>query len=269
MQFDVPWPLGPADGRYVLRGHAGRPDWVLVISTEGAVPRRRRSRKVAPVPPPPEVSTGRATLISADPIEGDPARWLKSVDAEAEAGDALAQVNRALHLFRIAAARPGTHGFGIEDAIVVRVGYGGGEQVSEGRWTEAVELGSKRERRHRRRMLEPDSRFAALLGGYDVALATEELSLRARSDANAGRWREAALQLDAAFRAAPPELAPWRNHSDMAGRIAELERLTPEVSATAEAARQGGISQAQAEALGTALERLEAALRARSAAAVP
>ena len=40
----------------------------------------------------------------------------------------------------------------------------------------------------------PDERFAALLGGREAALACEELVLRARADADAGRDREAALQ---------------------------------------------------------------------------
>lgn len=269
MQFEVPWPLGPDDGRYVLRGHAGRPDWVLVLSTAGATARPRRSRKVAAEPSPLEIPTTRATLVAAAPLEEDPARWLRSADPEAEAGRALAQVNRALHLFRIAAARPGARGFVLDDALTVRIGYGAGEQVAAGRWTEAVELGRGPRRRRRRRMLQPDSRFAALLGGHDAALATEELALRARADVDAGRWREAALQLEAAFLAAPEELAPWRNHSDMAARLDELQTLTPEVASAAQAARQGGLGEEQVEQVQAALARLEAALRARSAAAVP
>lgn len=269
MQFEVPWPLGPADGRYVLRGHAGRPDWVLVISTEGATRRHRRTKKVDAEPAPPEVPTGRATLISAEPLEGDPQSWLRSVDAGAEATEALAQVNRALHLFRIAAARPGAHGFGLDDTLAVRVGYGAGEQVAAGRWTAAVEPGQGPRRKRRRRMLQPDSRFASLLGGHDAALATEELALRARADADATRWREATLQLEAAFRVAPEELSPWRNHSDMASRIDELQQLAPGVEAAAQSARQGGVSEEQVGQVETALARLEAALRARSAAAVP
>lgn len=253
----------------MLRGHAGRPDWVLVLSTVGASPRRRRSRKVPPGPEPLEIPTSRATLICATPLEEDPGRWLNSVDAEAQAAEALAQVNRALHLFRIAAARPGAHGIELDDALVVRVGYGAGEQVARGRWSGAVELGTGPRRRRRRRMLQPDSRFAALLGGYDAPLATEELALRARADVNAGRWREGALQLEAAFLAAPQELAPWRNHSDMAARLTELEQLSPQVASAARAAREGGLDDGQVERVEAALGRLEAALRARSAAAVP
>ena len=58
-------------------------------------------------------------------------------------------------------------------------------------------------------MLRPQERLAAILGGRDVALACEELALRARLDADAGRWREAAFQLRVALEAAIAELGPW------------------------------------------------------------
>ena len=269
MQVEVPWPLGPVDGRYVLRGHAGRPEWVLVTETVGSKPRRRRNRKVDPEPAPTEVAIGRATLVGAEPLDGEPERWLRSVDLAAEAEAGLAAINRALYLQRIASANAESREVSLEDALSVRVGYGGGEEVSRGRWTKAVEVGTGSKRGRRRRMLQPDERFAALVGGYDAPLATEELALRARSDVDAGRWREAALQLDAAFGVAPEELAPWRNHSDMSGRIDELEELAPQVGDAASAARQGGVSEGQTELVTSALGRLEAALRARSAAALP
>ncbi|MCW3023282.1 MAG: hypothetical protein JWR30_2604, partial [Conexibacter sp.] len=44
MQLELPWELGPADGRYVLRGHAGEPEHVLVLQTVAAHPRRSRLR---------------------------------------------------------------------------------------------------------------------------------------------------------------------------------------------------------------------------------
>lgn len=253
----------------MLRGHAGRPEWVLVTETVGSSPRRRRTRRAEGEPPAAEVVVGRATLIAADPIEEDAGRWLAAADTEAQAAQAAAVINRVLHLHRIAAAETHARTIDPEEAIAVRVGFGNGEQVARGRWVRAVDVGTGRGRRRRRRMLQPDERFAALVGGYDVPLASEELCLRARSDVEAGRWREAALQLDAAFAVAPQELAPWRNHSDMSARIAELQELSPAVSSAAEAALQGGLSQNQSEAVTGALERLEAALRARTAAALP
>ena len=55
----------------------------------------------------------------------------------------------------------------------------------------------------------------------------------------------------------------------MSGRIDELEEMAPGVNDAAQAARQGGISENQTELVTSALGRLEAALRARSAAALP
>ena len=96
----------------------------------------------------------------------------------------------------------------------MRVGYGDGEHVAEGRWDGARELApadrGARGARGRSAALRPQERLAALLGGRDAVLACEELALRARSDVDAGRHREAALQLRATFEAALAELEPWR-----------------------------------------------------------
>ena len=57
-QIEVPWPLGPDDGRYVVRRHAGEPpDHVLVLATLGAPQRHRlggKRPKGAPPEPDPE-----------------------------------------------------------------------------------------------------------------------------------------------------------------------------------------------------------------------
>ena len=108
-------------------------------------------------------------------------------------------------------------------------------------------------------MLRPQERLGALLGGRDVALACEELALRARQDVDAGRWREAALQLDAALTVALPELEPWSPRGDLGARLAELRGLHDVVRAAARAALQGGVEDADAAAVQHALERLEAA----------
>src|SRR3954470_23453068 len=75
VQIEVPWPLGPEDGRYVVRRHAGeQPDHVLVLATLGAEKRTRRGRKdrsVEPEPPPTPVATGRATIVDAVPLESE------------------------------------------------------------------------------------------------------------------------------------------------------------------------------------------------------
>jgi hypothetical protein len=120
-------------------------------------------------------------------------------------------------------------------------------------------------RPRREAALRPQERLSALLGGRDAVLACEELALRARQDVDAGRRREAALQLDAALTVALPELEPWSPRGDIGPRVTELRELHAGVRAAALAALQGGVDDGDAAAVQRALERLEAALRARTA----
>jgi hypothetical protein len=275
VQLEFPWALGPPDGRYVLRGHAAAPEHVLVLTTLGAPERRRlrarRARTASPAAAP--VATGRATLVAARRFETarEAEAWLREVARRADAGeaevrDAVAALNRVLHQQRIAAADPHVREVGHEQALVVRVGIGEGEEVAEGRWTRAVELPVPRPRERRDAALRPQERLAALLGGRDAVLACEDLALRARQDLDAGRRREAALQLRAALTAALVELEPWAQRGDLAARLAELRELGDVVEAVARRALEGGVDDEAAATAAHALGRLEAALRARTAA---
>ncbi len=114
-------------------------------------------------------------------------------------------------------------------------------------------------------VLRPQERLAALLGGRDVALACEELTLRARLDLDHGRGREAALQLSAALDAALAELEGWRGTGGMAARIDALADHCDAVRGAAEAALSGGLDEERTAVVGAALTKLEAALRARVA----
>jgi hypothetical protein len=274
VQLEVPWALGPADGRYVVRRHAGEePDHILVLGTLGA-PRRgllsgRRESSAAPEPPPTPVTTGRATVIPAVPFEDadEAARWLSGADRDAEVAGALDVLGFALHAHRVASADPFAREVARDHALVVRIGFGEGEQVAEGRWAEAVELPvGKPAKRRGEAALRPQERLAAVLGGRDAALACETLVLRARADFDAGREREAALQLRVALEAALAELAAWRDRGDLNKRLGELAEERGAVGAAANAALQGGLDPQQSEDIARVLGRLEAALRARSAA---
>ena len=74
------------------------------------------------------------------------------------------------------------------------------------------------------------------------------------------------LQLRVALQAAVAELPPWSERGDLATRIAELEELWPDVDAAADAALRGGVDDEVFDRAEHALGRLEAALRARTAA---
>lgn len=277
VQLEFPWQLGPDQGRYPIREHLGEGiRWILVLRVLGAPERRwirprRTARDVAPQPPPAPVLTSRATLIDAIALDGraEAERWLRSADVAALASEAVARLNRVLHAQRVATGDPGLREVALERALAVRVGFGGGEHVADGRWERARELAlGARPRGLRRVALRPQERLAAVLAGRDPVLACEELALRARCDVDAERWREAALQLSIALEAALAELEPWREPARLGERIDELATRRDAVRAAAATALQGGLEPGQLEAVRVALGVLEAALRARTAGTV-
>ncbi len=279
VQLEFPWALGPADGRYLIRGHAGQPSHVLVIGTLGAQERRRRlsrrrarPRSAEPLPDPAPVVTARVTLVHAEPLP-DPAaaqEWVARTDLATEADRAILALNRVLHAHRTAAMDPHTREVTRTQALVIRAGVGEGEAVAHGRWSDAVELPQPVRLAAGRRasLLRPQERLAAVLGGRDVALAAEELTLRARADLDAGRGREAALQLRIALEAALAELVPWAGDNELRQRLQELHEQREGVGEAADIALLGGLDERTSAAVGHALSRLEAALRARTTPAL-
>ncbi|HZL48729.1 MAG TPA: hypothetical protein VFC30_06925 [Solirubrobacteraceae bacterium] len=298
LQLEFPWELGPPDGRYLLRtrGASGpeaetaAPERVVVLNTLGAprrastgrgtialpgVPRRaRRARETTPDAAP--VSTARATIVDPVPLsaERQAQAWLGEIDAERETHAAISVLNRVLFAHRIASADPHTHEVSPAQALVIRAGWGEGEQVADGHWLHALELPWVPSSRARRRVaaLRPQERLAELLGARGEELLCEELALRARLDLDHGRLPHAAIELDAAIAAALGELG-GESRPGLAPRLDELRSLHAGVTAVARGALPTGAAAAEDVAaepdeavIRHALERLEAALRARTAA---
>ena len=224
------------------------------------------------------MATSRATVVDVGEPFGsaeEAAAWLRGA-GEPELSAGLAVLNRALHAYRLASADPHVHGIGRRDALVARLGYGAGEEVADGLWTDARELIDAASRRRRsRRIPVAQARLAALLTGRHVPLASEELALRARLDLDEGRPREAALQVLVALDAALAELAHDLAAPAVTDRLRELQALRPGVAAAAAAALAapagpagpgGPAGTSEREATEFALGRIEAALRARAAA---
>jgi hypothetical protein len=212
------------------------------------------------------VATSRATIIDVgEPFAGAGVAqdWLEGAGEDHLAAD-LAVLNRALHAFRVATADPYVNAVGRRQALVARVGYGAGEEVAEGRWTDARELVLESSRRRRSAVLAPQARLAAVLNGRDRALACEELTLRARLDLDHGRDREAALQVLVALDAALAELAG--ESLDVQERLSELRTRREPVAVAAQAALAGPLPPEQREAVEFTVKRIEAALRARAVA---
>jgi hypothetical protein len=147
-----------------------------------------------------------------------------------------------------------------ERALVVRVGYGGGEEVADGRFSECVELPRSGRRRPQRSMEAPEERFAALLGGREEVLPAEELVLRARADLNAGRLAEAALQARVAIEAL---LASKVAAPDSGAAGASLADHREAIAAAANAALGGDLPGDTAAALEEAVAAMEQALKRR------
>ncbi len=241
---------------------------MLVLVTLGAAERRRfrdrRGRTVEEAAPEP-VPTTRATLIRAQAFETEDAAkgWLAGLrgdgdGAQAEVADAESVLGRALHAHRVAHADPYARDVSRGQALVARIGFGDGESVSDGRYTEAWELPAEG-RRTRRSMEAPEERFAALLGAREEVLACEELVLRARADLDAARLRQAALQARVALEGVLAEL----EGQIPADRLSALEGDRAPVGDAANAALRGELSEELAGALAGAVGRMEAVLRSR------
>ena len=261
MQWELPGRLGPPPGRYVVRRYAGDDAQSVVVISEGAAPRRVGRRE-----PRDTVVVTRITVIDADPVTDDAtaAAWLRGVTALPDFGPTT--LDRLVRSFRVASADPLLADLDLTRAWRTRVGYGSGEQVADGEWTDARELDPPppRQPASKRSKHRPADRLAALLSGRDAILACEELTLRARQDLDFGRVRETALQLEAALLAALAELAGWREQGDMTQRLVELEAQLESVRSAAGAAREGTLGDDAVATLTTTLDRLEAALRARA-----
>ena len=286
IQLEFPWVLGAPDGRYLLRAGAdGEAEHVVVLGTlattrasgprygtPGAARWARRARAAPATPEPAPVASTRVTVV--DPVslsaEVQARSWLDDLDRERDVRAAVQVVNRVLHSQRIAAADPYVHEVSPAQALVIRAGWGEGEQVADGLWLHARELpwqpdGGGRRRGGRSAALRPQERLAVLLGGRGSSLICEELALRARLDVEHGRPAHAALELAQAYAAALSELRA-ENRPDLAIRVAELEQLRPGVIEQAQAALERDAGGADGEIVAHALERLEATLRARTAA---
>jgi hypothetical protein len=241
---------------------------VLVLKTLGAPERRlfQRSKPRAVEASEPEpVPTSRATVArgASFPSDDEAASWLAALRGDSEGLDAeldaaVAVLNRALHAHRVATADPYVTEVSPERALVVRVGYGGGDEVADGRFSECVELPRVGRRRPTRSMEAPEERFAALLGGREEVLPAEELVLRARADLNAGRVAEAALQARVAIEAL---LASKMASPDSGAAGASLADHREAIAATANAALSGDLPGDAAAGLEEAVAAMEQALK--------
>ena len=150
----------PTGATCCARSRAASPSTCVVLGHARRAPSPQRAPCLAPLaagrvcsaaarrgapatPEPATVATARATIV--DPVSVSAERqaqaWLDDLDAEREVRARRRACSTALlHAHRIAAADPYIHEVSPAQALVIRAGWGEGEQVAYGRWLHAREL---------------------------------------------------------------------------------------------------------------------------------
>ncbi|MFL5899700.1 MAG: hypothetical protein ACJ75S_00655 [Solirubrobacterales bacterium] len=276
-QFELAGKLAVPDGRYVIRDGAG--ERVLVLETLGAPSatrrRRRRPREADPASSPTPLPVTRATAVRAfEPFDGeeDANRWLaEAVASEEEIDllltDGIGVLNRALHAHAVASGDPSVQILTPERAVILRLGYGSGDEVAGGDYAAAREVdpkaGASSLRRRRAEELRPQERLAAVLGGREQLDACETLLLRARADLDAARNREAALQLRVGLEALLTELPGAVSDPAHEEDMATLTSRRHEAGKLANTALEGDLNSTQLTTLYELLAICERILRRR------
>jgi hypothetical protein len=250
VQFELAGTVGLEPGRYLGRD----PERVLVVVVAGAPPpARRRLGRAKPKDSDPDAGAPTVPLTTLTSIRPDALgdelaaeSWLTRLRGDPEAianelAEALAFVNSAVHAHRAAALDPELADVGADHALAVRIGFGAGDELADGRFTKAIEV-PRSARRRRAEALRPQERVAAVLGGRETIAACELLLLRARADLDARRGREAALQLRVGLEALLAEREALRvpGQDEDLGALEERRRITGEAANEALAGELAG-----------------------------
>lgn len=252
-----------------------------MIEAEGGLPPARRRRRK------PKESTGRQelpelTLTTVTVIrayrpfwnDNEASEWLLPAIEDEQVdelmAEALSTLDRALAAEAAATGRPYVRSIGIDDVLAARIGFGDGDQVSDGLFLEAFEIdargGTGSPRRERMNRTRPLARIAAIIGERDRANACEYLIPRIRSDLQGGRVMSAALMIEIAVKSSIVELDTTLEQPEQAADLERLEELLPELGELTDAVLSEGTAwPGLAESLEEPLGVLERLLRRRRA----
>src|SRR5262245_1373329 len=230
VQLELAGRIGLPEGRYLVREDDA--ERVLIVQEiDSPRPQRRGRRRPRPVTSdePEHVPVTRVTVtgVSLEDASAGSA-WLKRTIGDREQGgrelrDAARIVNRALSVVRVEARDPLVQDLGVTKALAVRLGHGTGDELAEGRWTEASQF--PQARAGRLDDVDPQSRVAAVLAGREELHPAETLMQRARLDVQQGRDAEARYELQAARAALREEPGPRRDQL-----LAELAAIEERLS---------------------------------------
>jgi hypothetical protein len=250
---------------------------VIVVKTIGAglkrdaagrlsLGRRRSPRPAADDDEPEAVAITRITVVRGSPFADDVSarEWLAGCrepeTADREIAEALRLLNRAILAHRVSASDPYAGDAARGQARRVRIGFGSGDELVEGRSREVHDVPVQAVRRTRRRMLAPEEQVAQILGGRRPTWPSEDLLLRARLDLDQGRTREAALQAQAAHGSLAAELAAQPGADEAHSAI---ERQRPLVGRLGAAALARELEDSETESLREVVAEMERVARRR------
>lgn len=265
------------DGRFLARsalgpGETEQRQSILVLTSGGAPAagrrKRRKPREAAIGDEAGDLAFTRATAVRAwAPLasEEEAARWLEASSQDDEATDELIAeggelVNRALHVAGIASGDAYSLERSPWSAAAIRIGFGTGDEMAYGHFTQALEIDFRSGSGRRRAMdeLRPQERVAAILGDREQLDACETLIARAERDLEAGRLREAALQLRVGLEALLVEMQDAMADPDHEADMAVLAERRKEAGVAANEALKGDPSP---EAAGNVAELIGIAAR--------
>jgi hypothetical protein len=195
-------------------------------------------------------------------------RWLTKLrddrdEIDREVEEAVTVANRALHAHHTAAMDPYLPEASAEHALAVRIGHGLGDDLADGKWAEAIDVPAS-PRRRRSEVLRPQERVAEVLAGRDQIAPYESLLLRARTDLDDGRVRDAALQLRVGLESLLAELRE-RTGSRQADDLGRLEGRRRQTGEAANEALRGDLGADRTAEVSETLELCERVVRRRLA----
>jgi hypothetical protein len=161
-----------------------------------------------------------------------------------------------VYAHRVAAGDPYETEFSRDRAYRIRIGFGTGDQVAEGLWSEARSHWSGSDSVSRRSRIDPESVVAEMLSGRRPAYPADDLLLRARLDLDQGRTTQAAIQARAAARALAAELRDADPKEEPPPELAALEALE-------KSALRGDLDERRASKLEQIVSELERVARRR------
>ena len=228
--------------------------------------RRRGPRPAGDDDEPEPVAITRVTVVRGSPFADDTSarEWLAACrdpeTADREIAEALRLLNRAILAHRVSASDPYAADAARGQARRIRIGFGSGDELVEGRSREVHEVPAQATRRGRRRMLAPEEQVAQILSGRRPIWPSEELLLRVRLDLDQGRTSEAALQAQAAHGSLAAELAAQPGGGEAGSAIA---RQGPLIGRLGAAGLERALDDAEMESLAEAVAQMERVVRRR------